>query len=80
MDQQRATEPAPETLREIPAHVRKWLNSIEPEDIVRFNKWSSFIVWFETSGRYTRSLVLFLMSLFGLYTATLFIWGRWTGK
>lgn len=80
MDESREHKPAPTALIEIPEHVRRWLNTIDEEDIDRFRRWNNFIVWFETSGRYSRRTVLFLMSLFGLYTSALFLWGKWFGK
>lgn len=78
MDEQRAQRPPPETLKELPEHVRRWLNGIDEEDISRFERWNAFIVWFETTSLYSRRLVLFLMGAFGLYTSILFIWARWS--
>lgn len=80
MDERRARQPPPKKLDEIPEHVRHWLNTIDEEDIARFRKWNNFIVWFETSSRYTRAVVLFLMAGFGLYTAAMQLLGRWFGK
>lgn len=80
MNEQRQSRPAPKKLEEIPEHVRKWLNSIDERDIERFRKWNDFIVWFEASGRYTRTAVIFMMSALGLYTAIVTVLARWTGR
>lgn len=88
MDEQRERQPAADTFREIPEHVRKWLNGLEPEDIQNFRELrdfelrdlKEFLRWFRTSGRYARQLTLFLMGAFGLYTSIIYLWGQWTGK
>lgn len=56
---------APEKLTEIPEHTRKWLASLEPEDITRFKKWSAFIVWAETTGRFGKILLFIAVTVFG---------------
>lgn len=80
MDEQREHQPAPERLNQLPPHVRKWLNGLEPEDIAQFREFRDFMIWFRTSGRYTRRATMFLMGAFGLYTSVIYFWGKLTGK
>lgn len=67
MDAHRDSQPAPTTLIEVPEHVRKFLNSLDEEDIQRFRKWNSFIVWAETSGRYSRFVIKGALVMFGIF-------------
>lgn len=52
-----------------PDYVWEWLNSIEKEDIERFNKWKNFIEWAETSRRYTAFLLKLMIIVFGMFVS-----------
>lgn len=41
MDEHRERQPAPERLSEIPEPVRKWLNSLDEEDIDSLREWTA---------------------------------------
>jgi Rad3-related DNA helicase len=80
MDDRRARQPAPDRLGQIPEHVRKWLNSLEEEDIARFHKWADFIVWAETTGRYGRFIVWLSLAAFGASITVSQVWDKWFAK
>jgi hypothetical protein len=80
MDESREHHPAPTTLMEVPEHVRKWLNTLDQEDIDRFRKWNSFIVWAETTGRYGRFVVWLSLAAFGASITVSQVWDKWFAK
>ena len=74
MDKERALEAPPRTFGGLPEHVQVWLNSLEPEDISRFKKWNGFIVWAETTGKFGRMVLYFLLALFGASMTIKQVW------
>lgn len=58
-------KPVPTMLVELPEHTRKWLDSMTPERIARYEKWEAFITWAETTGRYGKFLVITALAVFG---------------
>lgn len=75
MDEQRQRR-----LEDIPDCSWEFWKSRTKEDISRMERWGSFIVWFETSSRYVRGAVVFLMAGFGFYQAAATLWAKWVGK
>jgi hypothetical protein len=65
MDEYRDRQLAPTTFAKVPEHVRKWLDSLDEEDIARFQKWNGFIDWAETTGRYGKFVAWLALAVFG---------------
>lgn len=74
MDERRRHAPAPDRLEQIPEHVRKWLNSIDEDDIKRFQRWNSFTQWAESTGRYGKIVIYTLLAIFGFFITVSQTW------
>lgn len=83
MDDERSQH-APDTMRELPPHVRKFLNGLEPEDIELIGSGMEFARWFQTTRRFTKAVIVFGFTVFGAAVAIGQGWewivSKWTTK
>lgn len=74
------TATPPQQWRELPEHVRKFLTSLEPDDIELVKSGMGFAKWFRTTGRVTKVLVMGGLAIFGGFVALVQAWDYFVGR
>lgn len=65
MDSAKEKAPPPEQLRELPPHVRRFLASLDEDDIELLKSQMDFSKWFKTTSRFVKVIVVTGMAIFG---------------